>query len=231
MPSTSPTTTPRSSEQRSISARGDTCVNCVPLYSAVLGPLVVLCTPAAPNTQLARVLPPLGSLVRIDEETLPPAVARLLLAVSSASSHRWLLTGRLPALHLPLLRRPPGRARVHRKELSPVSDRPSNASPSHASRACELRHAFFDCSSLRRLTFPAHNSTLPQLQNLGYQAFGGCSSLATATLPLDADANVRAPSPLPSPPRPAQPRPLHPCCLERTAVPLLPRTSTARRRW
>jgi len=24
---------------------------------------------------------------------------------------------------------------------------------------------------------------------LGYQAFGGCSSLATATLPLDADAN------------------------------------------
>ena len=81
---------------------------------------------------------------------------------------------------------------MHRKELSPVSDRPSNASPSHASRACELRHAFFDCSSLRRLTFPAHNSRLAQLQNLGYQAFGGCSSLATATLPLDADANVRA---------------------------------------
>jgi len=31
-----------------------------------------------------------SSLVRIDEETLPPAVARLLLAVSSASSHRRL---------------------------------------------------------------------------------------------------------------------------------------------
>ncbi|EOD30598.1 hypothetical protein EMIHUDRAFT_253684 [Emiliania huxleyi CCMP1516] len=94
-------------------------------------------------------MPNTSSLVRIDEETLPPAVARLLLADA------FLRCTSLSSVALP----------------------------------DGLEHAFFDCSSLRRLTFPAHNSRLAQLQNLGYQAFGGCSSLATATLPLDADAN------------------------------------------